>query len=187
MRKRTEAGWVLSVPVCGADSAAQLHAAGLHPPFRIGDHPHRDPGYRRGHAPRPGRRRRSRRTGVTAEEDETSELEVRRLDPPHVVLLTRYEAEQLAGSKGIQRAFAMWGVRFGDTSLADCVHPVTRDQGYNGDGRVREDSGYAQVSVESVPEVVAGKVSVVVSSAYTSTDMHHHDRSCSKVTSYGTS
>lgn len=94
------------------------------------------------------------------------ELAVRVLRPPVAVLLTRHEAEQLAGSPGMRRAFALWGVRFSDASLDAFARTVNSVRLKNGKGkererekdREREDSGYAQVAVESVPEVVANKV-----------------------------
>lgn len=103
---------------------------------------------------------------TTGMEDVEPELAVRVLRPPVAVLLTRHEAEQLAGSPGMRRAFGLWGVRFADVSLDALERSEYKGGARKGKGkgkerekdRDREDSGYAQVVVESVPEVVANKV-----------------------------
>lgn len=75
----------------------------------------------------------------------------RRLEPPISVLLTRHEAEKLYGpSVAVQEAFARWGIRFG-TARPREVRSTDGDEAA---------SGYAQVTVVSVPEVVADKVRV---------------------------
>ncbi|PSR93789.1 hypothetical protein PHLCEN_2v4684 [Hermanssonia centrifuga] len=73
----------------------------------------------------------------------------RRLEPPISVLLTRHEAEQLYGpSVAVQEAFARWGIRFG-TARPREVRSIDGDEAA---------SGYAQVTVVSVPKVVADKL-----------------------------
>lgn len=101
-------------------------------------------------------------------EDVESELAIRVLRPPVAVLLTRHEMEQLAGLPGMRRAFGLWGVRFADASFDALARPEYEDgvpsRKVKGKDREREDSGYAQVAVESVPEVVANKVRLFCSS-----------------------
>ncbi|EKM59744.1 uncharacterized protein PHACADRAFT_205965 [Phanerochaete carnosa HHB-10118-sp] len=84
--------------------------------------------------------------------------DVRKLDPPARIVLTRREADILA-STNVQAAFRLWGVGFGPApevqqeeecisrffSTAKAVGPV-------------EHSGYVQVDVLTVPEVVARKL-----------------------------
>lgn len=79
------------------------------------------------------------------------------LVPPAMALLARHEAEQLAGSSALQAAFASWGIGFSGLDAS-----VRRDEHVGLFVRkvdaTEDDSGYAQVSVSSVPEIVADKV-----------------------------
>ncbi len=79
------------------------------------------------------------------------------LDPPTMALLARHEAEQLAGNSALQAAFASWGIDFSGLNAS-----VRRDEHVGLFVRkvdaTEDDSGYAQVSVSSVPEIVADKV-----------------------------
>ncbi len=73
-------------------------------------------------------------------------VEMRELSPGVPVLLTSYEASKLATGSSIQRAFQRWGFGFGDLGTVNSI----------ADGVTQ--SGYVQVIVKSVPEVVADKV-----------------------------
>ncbi|KAI0700587.1 hypothetical protein BC835DRAFT_1411934 [Cytidiella melzeri] len=80
----------------------------------------------------------------------------RSLDPPSLVLLTRHELNRLAGSPALQAAFVAWGVEFAGLELEEANLMTNRMiQGRASDV---DDSGYAQVSVSSIPEVVADKL-----------------------------
>jgi DNA mismatch repair protein MLH3 len=74
----------------------------------------------------------------------------RGLQPPLPVLLTRHEAILLKASLGIQRTFHNWGFQF-DLSKVASVN--SDDVSANGSS-----SGYEQLLVCSVPEVVSEKV-----------------------------
>lgn len=89
----------------------------------------------------------------------SSAVPVRGLAPPVRVLLTRHEAEQLVASAGVRRAFELWGVRLTNASLKS-VENECSNVNNTGGKRQREDSGYVQVAVESVPEILAVKVRV---------------------------
>lgn len=73
----------------------------------------------------------------------------RELQPPRPVLLARHEASLIKASLGIQRAFHNWGLRFADLSKVANV---------NSDDVFANGSGYEQLLVRSVPEVVSEKV-----------------------------
>ncbi|KAF8915373.1 hypothetical protein CPB85DRAFT_1495878 [Mucidula mucida] len=73
-------------------------------------------------------------------------VEMRELSPGVPVLLTSYEASKLATGSSIQRAFQRWGFGFGDLGTVNSI----------ADGVTQ--SGYVQVIVKSVPEVVADKL-----------------------------
>ena len=75
----------------------------------------------------------------------------RELQPPLPVLLTRHEAILLKASLGIQRAFHNWGFQFADLSK---VANVNSDDIFANESS----SGYEQLLVCSVPEVVSEKV-----------------------------
>ncbi|KAF7792853.1 hypothetical protein EIP86_003954 [Pleurotus ostreatoroseus] len=90
-------------------------------------------------------------------DSQSSSVPVRFLVPPVCVLLTRHEAEQLARLSGVRHAFELWGIRFTDDSL-DFVGNVHNDDRHSERKRLRDDSGFAQVSVDSVPEILAAKL-----------------------------
>ena len=92
-------------------------------------------------------------------DNQSSSVPVKLLMPPVHVLLTRHEAEQIARSSGVRAAFELWGIRFTDDSL-DYVGNVHNDDRHSERKRLREDSGFAQVSVDSVPEILAAKVRI---------------------------
>ena len=72
-------------------------------------------------------------------------VSLRKLSPPFLVLLTVREVQKLAESVEIQEAFNQWGFFF--------EMPSHQDTDLRGDDR-----GYAQVGVQSVPDIVADKV-----------------------------
>ncbi|KAI0774490.1 hypothetical protein C8Q74DRAFT_1317230 [Fomes fomentarius] len=74
---------------------------------------------------------------------------MRLVDPPVHVLVTRVEAERIAGSQDVRRAFARWGVKF-----AEVVMP--NRPAFTGTGE--EETAYVQVPVAGVPAVVADKL-----------------------------
>lgn len=76
-------------------------------------------------------------------------VQVRELSPSIPVLLTRHEAWRLGKSDGIRRQFKDWGFVFDDTEGT-----------WDSDGGMDagSSSGYTQVLVRSIPEVVADKV-----------------------------
>ena len=104
--------------------------------------------------------------GLKASQDDNGHQDVgptpgpkrRTLEPPVMILLTKHEAERLSDSSPLQAAFATWGLDFiGLEAMAqreECTGLFARVVGVDEGG-----SGYAQVSVKSVPEVVADKVS----------------------------
>jgi len=73
-------------------------------------------------------------------------VSLRKLSPPSLVLLTVREAQRLAESVEIQEAFNHWGFFFEMPSL--------EDSDLHGD----DNGGYAQVTVQSIPDIVADKV-----------------------------
>jgi DNA mismatch repair protein MLH3 len=75
-------------------------------------------------------------------------VETALLDPALPILLTRHEALTLTRSADTQDEFAKWGVQF--DQLAG-VSDVTVDEATS--------SGYVQVLVRTVPEIVGSKVS----------------------------
>ncbi|KIK04718.1 hypothetical protein K443DRAFT_130711 [Laccaria amethystina LaAM-08-1] len=74
----------------------------------------------------------------------------RGLQPPLPVLLTRHEAILLKASLGIQRTFHNWGFQF---DLSEVASVNSDDVSANGSS-----SGYEQLLVCSVPEVVSEKL-----------------------------
>jgi len=74
------------------------------------------------------------------------------LSPPLPVLLTRHEALRLKSSIEVRQAFESWGFRFGDFSHVTLDDPE--------EGTDNGCTGYAQVSVCSIPEVVGDKLLV---------------------------
>lgn len=97
----------------------------------------------------------------TGDEPPFPGTDLKSLDPPVKVLLTRHEADNLNTSSEIQAAFRRWGIH---VRLPDNTPPQSlRTSGYFASQkrrRVHEDSGYAQVEITHVPEVVAAKVGV---------------------------
>jgi len=84
-------------------------------------------------------------------DDATNGVKMRELSPPLPVLLTRHEALRLGSSCDVQAAFQSWGFLF--TGLPQ-IGSWNSDEGVDGDST----SGYTQVMVRSVPEVVSDKV-----------------------------
>lgn len=83
-------------------------------------------------------------------DQESSGVEVRVLDPPVPVLLSRREAKRLVESEISQSALSAWGIRFRElqpsrTWIEDLGRSATDD--------------YAQVFVTCLPDVVSNKVS----------------------------
>ncbi|KAI0751023.1 hypothetical protein C8Q80DRAFT_1099789 [Daedaleopsis nitida] len=84
-------------------------------------------------------------------------VQTRAVDPPVHVLLTKAEAQRIASSQDVRSAFARWGVRFAPEVALACKAP----RAGTGGGRMQEEDGeveYVQVTVASVPEVVADKL-----------------------------
>lgn len=87
-------------------------------------------------------------------------LDVRTLDQPVQVLLTAPEAKALAVSDTMQATLKRWGIAFGP--LPDLVEDQEDEMDLFPARKKRSErgkSGYVQVEVTSVPEVVATKVS----------------------------
>ncbi|KAM5535475.1 hypothetical protein V8D89_010812, partial [Ganoderma adspersum] len=74
---------------------------------------------------------------------------IRKLNPPVNILLTRPEAERIAGSHNAREAFSRWGVTLTAPSVP--IRPV--DSG-------PDHASYIQVAVSTIPEVVAEKLLV---------------------------
>lgn len=81
-------------------------------------------------------------------EDKNRTVETRELSPAVPILLTSYELSILAGDLRIRRTFRNWGFGFGELGTANEL-----SDGVTG-------SGYVQVIVRSIPEVVADKASL---------------------------
>ncbi|KAF8897803.1 hypothetical protein BD779DRAFT_1465906 [Infundibulicybe gibba] len=79
------------------------------------------------------------------ENDLGEAIPVKVLSPPLPLLLTRHEVLRLGSSREMQRAFRNWGFQFEDTP--------TDGTNNNSD----ENSGYMQLFVRAIPEVVSGK------------------------------
>ena len=86
-------------------------------------------------------------------EDLTNGVQIRRLSPPHPILLTVHEAQQLKGSPCIQAGFKHWGFHFLDLANVKCgdseAEPLINDDSC---------PAYTQVLVQGIPEVVGDKV-----------------------------
>ncbi|KAF9021517.1 hypothetical protein BDZ89DRAFT_1115916 [Hymenopellis radicata] len=78
--------------------------------------------------------------------DKSRIVEMRELSPGVPILLTSYEASKLAAGSSFQRAFQRWGFGFGDLGTVNAIA-----DGVTG-------SGYVQVIVKTIPEVVADKL-----------------------------
>lgn len=83
----------------------------------------------------------------------------RQLDPPALVLLTRSEVGQLHRTPALRDAFAEWGILFHPSGGTTYGEDMATDHGA---GSIDDQSGFAQVIVQSVPEVVADKVCFVM-------------------------
>ncbi|KAI0340902.1 hypothetical protein BDW22DRAFT_1333807 [Trametopsis cervina] len=79
----------------------------------------------------------------------------RQLDPPALVLLTRREVGQLHRTPALRDAFAEWGILFHPSGGTTYGEDMATDHGA---GSIDDQSGFAQVIVQSVPEVVADKL-----------------------------
>lgn len=86
-------------------------------------------------------------------------VHTREMAPPVPVLLTRREALHLETSVDTQQAFRSWGFRFGFPVVPEAQNSTGSDGNskYNGLDAANA-SGYAQIVVHSIPEVVADKV-----------------------------
>jgi DNA mismatch repair protein MLH3 len=102
---------------------------------------------------------------VALPEGAEAALDVRVLEQPVWILLTRAEVKALTSSDDLQRAFRRWGISF--QLLPDLGEE--RDDADNFFLRTlsacRDDICYAQVGVWSLPEVVAAKVPPLFSHA----------------------
>lgn len=83
---------------------------------------------------------------LSGSEDKRRTVETRELSPAVPILLTSYEASTLAGEQRIQRTFLNWGFEFGKLGTANGISDGVTE------------SGYVQVIVKAIPEVVADKV-----------------------------
>jgi DNA mismatch repair protein MLH3 len=79
-------------------------------------------------------------------------VRVRELHPPVPVLLSRDEERQTR-DPAVRRAFGCWGFRFKGNNKSPLM-----EEGVEGTSDAGNPSGYSQVFVECVPEVVANKV-----------------------------
>ncbi|KAJ8518866.1 hypothetical protein ONZ45_g4120 [Pleurotus djamor] len=77
-------------------------------------------------------------------------VKTRLLSPASLVLLTHHEARQLSTSEPIQAEFRRWGFEF--ASLSGAYLPQA------GTDTASTESGYVQVEVQSVPDMVADKL-----------------------------
>lgn len=82
-------------------------------------------------------------------QDKTRMVETRVLSPNIPILLTRHEAIQLAHSPQVQRALRFWG--FGFCGLDEVGSESEPDS---------DESGYRQIMVETIPDVVGNKLLV---------------------------
>jgi DNA mismatch repair protein MLH3 len=89
-------------------------------------------------------------TNVRGISDPTLALKTRDLSTGVPILLTTHEVGRLAESPEIQTAFSNWGIRFEGLAQIE-------KQAISGD-RGEDSSGYFQVIVRSIPEVVSDKV-----------------------------
>ncbi|KAJ7734007.1 hypothetical protein DFH07DRAFT_130235 [Mycena maculata] len=83
------------------------------------------------------------------DEDEGSLFRLRELSPPVPILLSRHEERRLR-DPAIRRAFRCWGVHFVDITEPTCGAESGVDAGST--------SGYSQVFVRCIPEVVGDKL-----------------------------
>jgi DNA mismatch repair protein MLH3 len=68
---------------------------------------------------------------------------------PTRVLLTMAEARSIVTSSDVQAAFDRWGLRFSKDSVQDVVRQLANN----------DETWYTQLEMETVPEVIADKVS----------------------------
>lgn len=84
-------------------------------------------------------------------------VETRILEPPLPVLLTRHEACQIVKSTDTQKTLERWGICF--SGLDKCQLPTVDDPVDEIFRPKPPSSGYIQVFVSHVPEILADKVS----------------------------
>ncbi|KAG6861552.1 hypothetical protein C0995_014848 [Termitomyces sp. Mi166 len=77
-------------------------------------------------------------------------VQVKELSPPLPVLLALHEAQRLSESFDVREAFRSWGFQFDLREMSD-VNEISSDDD-------SPDSGYIQVLVKSIPQVVSDKV-----------------------------
>lgn len=82
--------------------------------------------------------------------------DLRALDPPIRVLLTRREVETLERSDIAKDAFRKWGIRFGPSCTAERDEQVV--SAFFPKNPNPEGTGCAHIEVQTVPDVVADKV-----------------------------
>jgi DNA mismatch repair protein MLH3 len=92
-------------------------------------------------------------SNVNVGEDRNDRLRLRDLSPPVPILLTRHEERQLR-NLSTRRVFGHWGFLFVEPAV-EAVHET--EQGIDAGSA----SGYSQVFVQGVPELVADKVRFV--------------------------
>lgn len=79
-------------------------------------------------------------------------VKLRVLSPTVLVLLTHHEARRLASNESIQKEFRRWGFEF--SRLAGLSSGYDPEAGAD----AATESGYTQVEVQSIPDMVANKV-----------------------------
>lgn len=92
--------------------------------------------------------------------NESRGVRTRGLNPPRPVLLTQHEAHTIEKSQDIQDMLRKWGVGFTELSTNMDTRD-TRDTTISGSGSTS--SAYAQLLINSVPEVVGDKVGAAFS------------------------
>ncbi|KAG5648838.1 hypothetical protein DXG03_000187 [Asterophora parasitica] len=88
------------------------------------------------------------------EDTQGTGVRLRELSPSRPVLLTLHEAQRLKESRAIQESFRQWGFGF---ELSHQEHANPDDSSEEGFG-AEDDTGYTQVWVKSIPEVVSDKL-----------------------------
>ncbi|ESK95055.1 mismatch repair-related protein [Moniliophthora roreri MCA 2997] len=93
------------------------------------------------------------RNKLTGQAEENA-IELRHLTPPRLILLTRLEIRRLADSQEIQDALWSWGFCFAGSPQITGLDHGELVEGVDGDNS----GSYAQIAVQSIPEVVADKL-----------------------------